>query len=122
MEVRQAAGDYVGWQTANYELERFELERVVIPDQTLGDDSDLERLRQRLLNMLKEYELTKARGLVEATERYTKKLDALVSQYTKAKNIAEASVVNTELRRVTTSAELTAAKQLLETEAESEGR
>lgn len=113
METRQREGDYMGWEAASSELNRFELDRTLSVTEPLSSENPLDALKQRHVSLRKDYAVTRARGLVKAAESYVGKLDRLVSQYTKSKNIDAAAAVSAELRRVKGSAEYVEAVNLL---------
>ena len=95
------------------ELNRFELDRTLSVTEPLSSENPLDALKQRHVSLRKDYAVTRARGLVKAAESYVGKLDRLVSQYTKSKNIDAAAAVSAELRRVKGSAEYVEAVNLL---------
>jgi len=115
LEERQLAGDFPGWEAANRELDRFELDRTVTEPVEGEEEPHLEQLKLRFIELRKEYALTRARGLVKVAGQYEGKLDALLSNYTKSNKIEAATLVNSELRRMRADSELQTAQQLLET-------
>lgn len=114
METRQSEGDYLGWEAASFELDRFELDRTLTPGEFVAGEGPLDQLKQRFAALRDEYAMTRARGLVKASEHYTQKLDTLLSQYTKSNKIEAATLVNGELRRVKADPDLQAAQRLLD--------
>jgi hypothetical protein len=113
MEARQLEGDYLGWEAASFELDRFELDRTLAPGEHGLGDGPLDQVKQRHASLRDEYAMTRARGLVKAAEHYVQKLDALLFQYTKSKNIDAAALVNGELRRVKADPDHLEAQRLL---------
>ncbi len=119
LEERQLAGDFPGWEAANRELDRFELDRTLTDFMEGEDEPHLEQLKLRFSELKKEYALTRARGLVKVAGQYEGKLDALLSNYTKSNKIEAATLVNSELRRMRGDNDLLNAQMLLTEHSES---
>ncbi len=113
MEERQLEGDFNGWEAAFGELERFQIEGTLLPPTNPPADPAVEQLHQHYAAMRDDLRLLRARELHRTAEAYVARLDELVSQHTRSRNIEAAAAVNAEVRRVRASADWSEARQLL---------
>ena len=120
MAERMQEGDYVGWEAASFELERFEAERVIVVGDTTDIGPVLLALLQRQQTLLTEYEHTRARNIVAESEKAIGRLEQVQTAFTRAGEMERATAVNAEIRRLHHSPEVAAAYALLEAEAADE--
>jgi tRNA A-37 threonylcarbamoyl transferase component Bud32 len=110
MEQCQAAGDYSGWESARYELERFEVDRAIEPKDQVAEPRRLADVQRQYADMLAQYRVTRARGIANLADRHLRTLTEQQSKYTKAGSMDAAGQVNAEIRRIRMSPELLAAQ------------
>ena len=106
----QAAGDFSGWEAAKDEIDRFEIDRTLQMANVVSDFEKLSTLQQNHLSLLAKYKADRATALVKTAEHATASLKELRANFTKAKDMDAAGVVNDEIRRIGELQEIVAAK------------
>ena len=112
MEERLRAGDYMGYEEAKLELERFELDGTLsVPEPVAGAvEAPLDALKRRFVERRERYDADRARGIARSAEDYRARLDRLVSEYTKSRKIDAAAAAAADLRRLRASAQVLEAR------------
>jgi len=110
MERLQRAGDFEGWEAARQELERFDADRAVQEDALVDSPAELLSLQTRYVKMLSRHQLEKSRQILTNSQNHINRLTALQKRLTMQKKMDQALVVNTEIRRIKLSPEVTAAE------------
>ncbi len=100
MEKFQRAGDYVAWESVRDEVLRFEIDRAILPKDILQNPGELSDLQRKHFSLRDEQKRKRAEMLVDATERYVKRLQELQRTLTVDGKMEAAAAVNTEIRRV----------------------
>jgi hypothetical protein len=116
MEQFQHEGDFTGWERANSELERFEVDRVVLPTDVVSQPARLADLQKRHLSMLDEYRRSQARGVISLVDTFNQRLENLQKTLTRAGDMEPAAAVNAEIKRLLSRSEYLAAKAEIEAE------
>lgn len=116
MEQFQREGDFTGWEKANSELARFEVDRVVLPTDVVAQPVRLADLQKRQLALLDDYRRTRARGVVGLVDKSRLRLENLQKTLTRAGAMDPAAVVNAEIRRLLTRPEHLVAQAEIEAE------
>jgi hypothetical protein len=116
MEQFQREGDFTGWESASSELERFEVDRVVLPTDVVAQPARLAEQQKRQLALLDEYRRIRARGVVSLVDKFRLRLESLQKNLTRAGQMDPAAAVNAEIKRLSARPEYLAAKAAIETE------
>ncbi len=103
MERYQANGDYT-------EIDRFEIDRVIQPDDIVVDPANLAQLQRQQIGLLTGYRTARARGIVKLAEQQMKILTDMQRKFTIANKMAAAGDVNGEIRRLRIAPEVLAAQ------------
>jgi len=106
----QNAGDFSGWESVRNEIDRFEMDRMLPPNQLAAEPRRLLEIQRRHLALLQGYREARARGIVNLAEAHIKTLTELQSKYTKAGDMASAGEINAEIRRIRNAPEVLAAQ------------
>jgi serine/threonine protein kinase len=106
----QSEGDFTGWESTRNEIDRFEMDQMLLPGQLTGEPSRLHETQRQHLMLLQGYREARARGIINLAERYIKTLTGLQSKYTKAGDMAAAGEINAEIRRIRNAPEVLAAQ------------
>ena len=106
----QNAGDFSGWEAVRNEIDRFEIDRLLLPTQLAVEPKRLLELQRRHLTLLQGYREARARGIVALAESQIRTLTDLQSRYTKAADMVSAGEVNAEIRRIRNAPEVLAAQ------------
>jgi len=116
MEQFQREGDFTGWESANSELARFEIDRVVMPADIVTQPSRLAELQKRQLAMLDDYRRIRARGVVSLVDKIKTRLETLQKTLTRSGAMEPAAAVNAEIKRLLARPEHLAAQAEVEAE------
>jgi len=109
----QNAGDFSGWESARNEIDRFEMDRLLLPGQLATEPPRLLETQRQHLTLLQGYREARARGIINLAETQIKTLAELQSKYTKAGDMASAGEINAEIRRIRNAPEVQAAQNEL---------
>ena len=106
----QNAGDFSGWEAVKFEMDRFEVDRLLLPEQLVAAPQRLLDVQRQHLKLLNGYREARARGIVKLAEEQIKTLTGLQSRFTKAGDMESAGAVNAEIRRLRSAPEVLAAQ------------
>jgi serine/threonine protein kinase len=106
----QSAGDFSGWESVKNEIDRFEVDQLLLPNQLAVEPLRLLEIQRQHLTFLKGYREARARGIVSLADEQIKTLTGLQSKYTKAGDMESAGEVNAEIRRIRSAPEVLAAQ------------
>ncbi len=109
----QNAGDFAGWSAVKDEIDRFEIDRLLLPGHIVLTPPLLLEAQQQQLQRLSDSRARRARAIINLSEGQLKELDALQRRFTKAGDMEAAGAVNTEMRRLRNAPELVAAQNEL---------
>ena len=110
LQEYQSAGDFSGWEAAKEEIDRFEIDRTLLPVNIVTGLDKLANLQKNHLDLLAKYKIDRAQGLVKAADAADTSLKDLRARFTKAKDMDSAGVVNDEIRRIGDLQEIAAAR------------
>jgi serine/threonine protein kinase len=99
-EQFQRAGDYGGWESVRDEIGRFEADRAILQRNIVLQPVKLTELQRRYYLQLEDIKRGRAEGIVNTTEKYVKKLQALQKKLTVEGQMDTAAIVNAEIKRV----------------------
>ncbi len=100
MDEFQQWGDFNGWESVSIERSRFEADRVITTDDLVVEPEKLADVQRGFLKQYTENHIARAKNVIECVERYIANLEKLQRELTVKGEMAGASAVNTELRRV----------------------
>lgn len=100
MDKFQRAGDYGGWESVRDELGRFEADRAILQRNLVLQPTELAVMQKKFYSLREENRRSRAESVVNTTEKYVKKLQALQKRLTVEGQMDTAAIVNAEIKRV----------------------
>ncbi len=96
----QRAGDYDGWEDVTTEIERFQVDLDIAPENLLVYQNKLMQVQNDFRLKKDKYKSDYAANVVRTAEDYLNKLQEIMRRLTVAGRMDAAAEVNTEIRRV----------------------
>jgi hypothetical protein len=109
-KTMQNKGDLEGWKAVSTEVKRFAADRKIKAPESVEMPEELLVLRKKYAGLPTEHRIDRNKEILLLAKQYTQRLTKLQTQYTKAGKMQIALAVNAELKRVQSSAEVSAAE------------
>lgn len=100
MDEFQQWGDFNGWESVSIERNRFEVDRVITADDLVVGPEKLAAAQADFLKQYNDNHIALAKNIIDNVERYIAALEKFQRDLTVKGEMAGASAVNAELRRV----------------------
>ena len=113
MEQFRQQGSYTEWEKAKSELDRFEVDRAILPKDLVPEPARLAKLQRDHLDLLAQYRRVRATSVIQAADAFLHKLEEMQKKFTQQGNMDLAAQVNAEIKQVRGGAEYTGARQEL---------
>ena len=109
-EAMRQAGEFEAWSAVKAEIDRFNASRKIPDDAVVEQPEQLRTLQLRYQGLAAQFSLEKSSRIIIASQDYINKLNPVMKDLTVRGRMSEAAKINTEIKRVRSSPEVTAAE------------
>ena len=109
-KAQQAKGDLNAWRAIGEESKRFTAKKTITDGDIVSEPRALAALQKTYRGKLAEFDTRKSKAITDLSSRYLTFLEAMQKNFVKSGKMTEATVVDTEIKRVEGSADVMAAR------------